>query len=68
MTDCSPEIQIGSMVEFHVKSALTILNDVVYNRVVDPEMVAEYLYEPMVNSEDDHEQEVWKAIRKYIER
>jgi hypothetical protein len=56
------------MVEFHVKSALTILDDVVYNRVVDPEMVSEYLYEPMVNSEDDHEQEVWKAIRKYIER
>jgi hypothetical protein len=67
MTDKSEE-SIGSMVEFHVKSALTILDDVVYNRVVDPEMVSEYLYEPMVNSEDDHEQKVWKAIRKYIER
>ena len=67
MTDKNEE-SIASMVEFHVKSALTILDDVVYNRVVDPELVSENLYEPMVNSEDDHEQEVWKAVRKYIER
>ena len=67
MTDKSEE-SIASMVEFHVKSALTILDDEVYNRVVDPEVVSENLYEPMVNSEDDHEQEVWKAVRKYIER
>ena len=67
MTDKSEE-SIASMVEFHVKSALTILDDVVYNRGVDPEMGSENLYEPMVNSEDDHEQEVWKAVRKYIER
>lgn len=56
------------MVEFHIRSAMTILDDILDHRTVDLDMVLDNLYTPMVNSEDEYEEKVWYYIRRYVDR
>lgn len=56
------------MVEFHIRSAMTILDDILDHQTVDLDMVLDNLYTPMVNSEDEYEEKVWYYIRRYVDR
>ena len=56
------------MVEFHIRSAMTILDDILDHQTVDLDTVLDNLYTPMVNSEDEYEEKVWYYIRRYVDR
>ena len=62
------ESTMTDMVEFHIRSAMTILDDILDHRTVDLDMVLDSLYTPMVNSEDEYEEKVWYYIRRYVDR
>tara|TARA_R110002020_G_scaffold161455_3_gene346638 strand:+ start:3986 stop:4192 length:207 start_codon:yes stop_codon:yes gene_type:complete len=62
------ESTMTDMVEFHIRSAMTILDDILDHRTVDLDMVLDNLYTPMVNSEDEYEEKVWYYIRRYVDR
>ena len=62
------ESTMTDMVEFHIRSAMTILDDILDHRTVDLDMVLDNLYMPMVNSEDEYEEKVWYYIRRYVDR
>jgi hypothetical protein len=62
------ESTMTDMVEFHIRSAMTILDDILDHQTVDLDMVLDNLYTPMVNSEDEYEEKVWYYIRRYVDR
>jgi hypothetical protein len=62
------ESTMTDMVEFHIRSAMTILDDILDHQTVDLDTVLDNLYTPMVNSEDEYEEKVWYYIRRYVDR
>ena len=62
------EATMTNMVEFHIRSALTILDDILDHQTVDLDMVLDNHYTPMVTSEDDYEEMVWYYVRQYVDR
>jgi len=60
------EMDIGRMVIFHITSALNILEDAVEHNTVDTDVIADQLYDAWTDSDDDMEQGVWQAVRRYL--
>ena len=59
------EMEIAHQIAFHVNTALSILDEVVEHHTVDIDILSDIMYDHMADSDDEREEAVWKAIRRY---
>ena len=59
------EMDIAHQIAFHINTALSILDEVVTHHTVDLDILSYVLYDHMADSDDEREEAVWKAVRRY---
>ena len=59
------EMDIHRQIEFHINTALSILDEAVNHHTVDLDILNDLLHDCETDADDDMEAAVWKAFRQY---